>query len=209
MEIIGDAEGLVREVRELARRESGEIIAAAEAEAERLLAAAQEAADKEGAAFAAGALAEAERRRAMLLASVPAEAARLRAERIEAVLETVKAGALRRLEAEYGGAGSGAALAALAASAVAKMEGNSFVLTLGPAAAAALKGRAGDIERAAGKGALDLVFEEDAAIGDGVLVRDAAGRQFWDNTFRARLERLWPELRGSLMQSLEMTGEGQ
>jgi vacuolar-type H+-ATPase subunit E/Vma4 len=199
MEITGDTEGLLRAVRELARQESDAIISAAQAEAGKMLASAAEAAQRAGLARMEAALAEAARLRALLLASVPGEAARYRRARDEAVLDSIKSEAARRLAGEGGGVPClAAALAGLAARAVGAMEGTSFVLTLPSGGAAELRGLAGEIERQAGKGGLELVFEEDPAVTGGVVARDAEGRQFWDNSFTARLDRLWPELRGGL-----------
>lgn len=202
MEMIGNAEGLLRAVLEQARGESDAVASAAEAGAGEIVARAAEAARREGSDRLEAATAEAARSRALLLAAVPAEAARFRLARIEALLDSIKAGALRRLAEENNCAAAVAALAGLAAQAAASMEGSSFILTLAPAQAALLRGRTGEIERLAGKGGLHLVFEEDPSVNGGVKARDAAGRQFWDNTPRARLERLWPELRSGLAESL-------
>ncbi|MCX5791829.1 MAG: V-type ATP synthase subunit E [Elusimicrobia bacterium] len=206
MEITGDPEALAREVLQLARRESAKIISAAEDEAEELLAQAGEAARAAGRARLEAAQAEAGRRGAMLLASVSAEAARYRGARLEAALDRVKAEAARRLAA-CSGAPAAEALTALAAQAAGAMEGSSFIFTLAPADAAVVRGRAGEIERLAGKGRLELAFEEDPAVAGGVLARDPAGRQFWDNSFKARLGRFWPELRGAVAGNL--AGEGK
>ncbi len=199
MEIIGDPEGLVREIREKARRESEGIVEAAEAEAVKLLASAAAAATRARRETMAAALEEAERRREMLLASVPGEAARLRADKREALLEAVKAEALRLLPAGADKAGRGGVLAALAAQALEKMEGNKFIITLSPSDRAAAAGLGAELERRAGRGPLELTVEEDPGLNGGVVVRDAEGRLRWDNSFRGRLERFWPELRGLLL----------
>lgn len=195
MEIIGDPEGLVREIRELARRESAGIAAAAEEEARGILSAAEASAVKAGRELRAAALAGAEGRRQMLLASVPAEAGRLRSDRREALLDSIKVRAMLMLRA---GAGEPAVLAALAAEAAGRMEGKKFIVALAPADRAAAAGLGGEIERLAGGGTV-ITLEEDPGLDGGVVVRDAEGRQRWDNSFKARLERFWPELRGRLL----------
>lgn len=189
MEIIGDPEGLKREVLEAARREAAAITAAAGAEAERLLAAAAEEAALAAEEISTAAAAEAGRLRAAALASVPAEAARLRAARLEALLTEIKAAALALLAEEP----APGVCAALAAQALAGIGGDTFVITAPPGSG--LPGLAAEIERLAGLGPLKLEFEEDPGVGGGAAARSADGRRRWDNTFSARLERLWPEER--------------
>ena len=112
MEIIGDAEGLKREILEMARREGAGIISAAGDEAARILAAAGEEAAKAGAALLEAARVEAARRRAMLLASVPAETARLRGARLESLLGSIRTEAARLLPSEAAASGKAGLLAA-------------------------------------------------------------------------------------------------
>jgi len=199
MEISGDAEGLVREIREMARKESEGIVAAAEAEAERIVAEAETETLKARAEMLEAALAAADRRREMLLAAVPAEAGRLRSERLEALLDSIKAEAAGKLTSEAVRAGKRAILAALAAQAIGRMEGGGFTVALATADMDAAPGLPEEIARLAGRGALEISIEESPGLDGGVVVRDAEGRQHWDNSFKARLERFWPELRGRLM----------
>lgn len=192
MEEKENAEALVQEILAMARRDSAGIVAKAEAEAGGRLAAAAAEAEREGRAGLEAARAAAERRGQMLLAAVPLEAARLRAARLEALLSAVKGAALDKLAREpRGGA------AALAAEALKGMEGDSFELTL-PSGGGAGEALTAEIERLSGRKGLALKFLEDPALGGGVLARGAAGRQYWDNSFKARLERFWPELRSLL-----------
>ena len=199
MEISGDPEALVLEINAMARRESAGLIAAAEEEARGLLSAAGTAAAAARRKTLASAQAGAARRRETLLASVPGEAGRLRAERREAALEAIKAEALRLLPAEAAAAGKRAVLAALAAQAIGRMEGKKFMIDLAPGDKGEAAGLPAEIERRAGRGHLELLVGEDPGLDGGVLVRGAEGRQRWDNGFRARLERAWPELRGRLL----------
>ncbi|HAT73336.1 MAG TPA: hypothetical protein DCS63_11035 [Elusimicrobia bacterium] len=199
MEILGSAESLKRAILEKAGSESSAVMAAALSEAESILASARERASKDRAARLEAALAEGARRREMMMASVPLEAGRLRALRLEALLDAIKEEALARLKAEAGGAGGSAVAAGLAAQAVRVMEGNEFVITLGAGDVPKAAGLAAEIERLAGRGPLAVSFEEDPGLDGGVRVRDGGGRQYWDNSFRARLERSWPVLRGRLL----------
>lgn len=200
MEIIGDAAGLVREVLEMARRESGGIVAAAEGEAVKIISDAEAAAGKVRREMTGAALAGTARRREMMLAALPGEEGRLRLERREAVLESVRAEAVRLIRAGASGAGGPAILAALAARAVSRMEGKKFTVAVAPGVGVAAAGLPAEIERLAGRGPLEITVEEEAGLAGGVIVRDGEGRQYWDNSFAARLERFWPGLRGRLLR---------
>ena len=191
------AGALVKEILGLAGSESARIEAAAEAEAAALLRSAEEAAAREGRARVEAARAAAGRRAGMLLAAVPLETERLRSAGLEALLAAVKAAAGTVLAEEPSGGG---VAAALAAEALRGMEGESFVLAL-PAGTGG-EGLRAEIERRCGRGPLRLEFTEDKELAGGVIARDAAGRQYWDNSFKARLERRWPELRRRLAAGL-------
>ena len=197
MEIIGDADGLVREVLEMARRESAGIVAAAEAESGKIISEAEAAAGKVRREMAEAARAGAARRREMMLAALPGEEARLRLERQEALLDSIRTEAVKLIRAEAAGADKKNILAALAAGALGRMEGKKFTVAVPTGGGAA--GQAAEIERLAGRGPLELSIEEEAGLAGGVRMRDGEGRQYWDNSFAARLERLWPGLRGRLL----------
>jgi len=197
MEIIGDADGLVREVLEMARRESAGIVAAAEAESGKIISEAEAAAGKVRREMAEAARAGAARRREMMLAALPGEEARLRLERQEALLDSIRTEAVKLIRAEAAGADKKNILAALAAGALGRMEGKKFTVAVPTGGGAA--GLAAEIERLAGRGPLELSIEEEAGLAGGVRMRDGEGRQYWDNSFAARLERLWPGLRGRLL----------
>lgn len=202
MEIIGDAKGLVREVLEMARRESAGIVAAAAAEARRIISDAEAAAVKVRREMTEAALAGAARRREMMLAALPGEERRLRLERQEALLASVREEAAAMVLAEASGARKKSILAALAAQAVSRMEGKNFTVAV-PAGDGGAAGLPAEIERLAGRGPLELTIEEEAGLAGGVRVRDGEGRQYWDNSFAARLGRFWPGLRGRLLRAEE------
>ena len=205
MEIIGDAKGLVREVLEMARLESAGILAAAEAEAGKIISNAEAAAAKVRREMTEAALAGAARRREMMLSALPGEEGRLRLERREALLAAIREEAVEMIRAEGSGAGKKAILAALAAQAVSRMEGRIFTVAVAPGDGGAAAGLPAEIERLAGRGSLEITIEEGAGLSGGVIVRDGEGRQYWDNSFKGRLERFWPGLRGRLLRP----GEGK
>jgi len=199
MEKAGNAEALKEEILKIAGRESAGIIAAAAAEAENIVSSAGAAASQRWSAELEAAKKKAARSREMTISSVPAEAARLRAARTEQLLDSIKAEALAGLAAAAEGAGRKKVLAALAAQAVLSMEGEKFMIAVAPGDLAAAEGLAAEIERLAGRGKLELEIEGLPGLSGGAVVRDADGRQHWDNSFKARLERLWPDLRGRIL----------
>lgn len=178
-----------------AGRESDEILRRAQREAESLLAAATAEADKIHHEKLNAARAEAARRSELMLATVPVEAGRLRAARIEAVLENIHEAARRQLLSRHFDGRE--TVVALAADAVRRMPGTDFVLKLSTANHAAFGDQlAGEICRRTGRSPLKLAIAADPAVTDGgVMVRDADGLRIWDNRLLSRLERLWPELR--------------
>ena len=190
-----------------ARRDADETLRGAREEAGKLLAQAGAEAERERATRRAAAEAEAARRIELALATVPLEAERLRLGRIEAALETVRAEIRRRLLAREG-FDYAEALAAPAAEALRRMEGEAFAIGLAPADRAALgPAWAEEVAHRAGRGALRLSLEDDPSVSEGGLtIRDAAGRQLWDNRLPARLDRLWPELRRQLALQAKLTG---
>jgi len=209
MEIIGDVEGLKREILETARRESAEIISAAEAEADRILSSAKITVGRDRRELLDSVVAAAARRREMLLAAVPAEAGRQRSNQQEALLNFIRSEAEFRMPAEAADAGKAAILAALAAQPVSRMEGGKFIVGLGSSDMDAAAGLPAEIKRLAGRGQLEIIIEETPGLAGGVMVRDGEGRQYWDNSFKTRLERLWPELRVKLLDGERVKEEGK
>jgi len=179
-----------------ARRQAERTVRRAERDAEDALAQARKEADADRDSRLDAARREAERRRNLVLAAIPVEEARMRAQRIEEVLEAIRDEARRRL-AERGGEEYRRTLVRLAAEAVSIMAGEQFVLELGAADLKAVgNGLADDVRKTVGRQGLQItVAPEPADIETGVIVRDADGRQVVDNRLAARLERLWPALR--------------
>ena len=187
---------LCAEILAAARRESDEIIHRAQQEVEALLAKATAEADQARRERLEAARAEAARRQELILATVPVEAGRLRAARVEALLESVHAEVRRRLLA-HEGFDYRETVIALAAEAMKRMPGSAFVVKLSPADCAALgDGLTGEIARRVGRAPLDVTIASEPAAQDGsLIIQDVDGRLVWDNSLPTRLERLWPELR--------------
>jgi vacuolar-type H+-ATPase subunit E/Vma4 len=191
-----------------------EIIADAERQAERLVRKAQREAkilvdravgecDQQCQEKLEAAQAAAQRQRMLTLATVPVEIGRLRATRTEQELTALRDAVREQLSARAG-FDYRQCLLALAAEAMAQMEGEAFVLQLakgdvkehGPWLASTAPARAGRP---------DVTVTIDAtptSIRGGVIVRDLQGRQIWDNSFEARLYRLWPLLRHQMAEHL-------
>lgn len=198
MELIGDPEELRRAILADAAREAAALEEAAAREAAAITAAADKEAAAEGLALTEAARAEGAGRRGMLLASVDAEAARLRAARLEGLLEDVKKRALALALQKA----RGPALARLAAQAAAGVGGGAVVLSCPPGSG--LESFAAEIKKAAG--VTELNFEEDPGLGGGAAARSADGTRRWDNGLKSRLERLWPALRLELAAYLDGGG---
>jgi V/A-type H+-transporting ATPase subunit E len=190
-EILADAGRQADRIRRRAERDArdiaGQAVRQAEDERDRRLAEAR---------------AEADRRRRLTLATVPVEEGRLRLRRIEDVLEAIRDEAARRLRARDG-FDYREAVRRLAAEAVRGMQGTMFVLALAEADRQALgHDLAEAVRRRAGRDGLQVTLApQAAAIGGGVIVRDAEGRRQWDNSLAARLARLWPALRRRIAET--------
>ena len=199
-EILADAERQAQRTRRRAKRDADAALKEAQAEARKVRE--QRLADARD---------EACRARDLILARVGVEVARLRAARTEQVLREVRDGGQQRLAGREGFDYRGR-LAALASEAIGAMEGRRFVLELAAAdLEAGAEGLAEEVRRRVGRDDIEVTVSPDPAkIGAGVVVRDAEGRQVWDNSFEARLDRLWPELRLQIAKRLlAATGQGE
>lgn len=202
------AEILCGEILADARRQSEEIIRQARQEAEALLAKATADAAKLRQERLAQVRAEAARRKELILATVPVEAGRLRAARVEELLESVHNEVRRRLSARDG-FDYRESMATLAAEAIKQMHGNSFNVKLSAADRAAFGGGlTEDIVCRAGRSSLNITVSNDPTLtGGGPIIEDAEGRQVIDNRLLERLERLWPELRRQIAVQAGLVGE--
>jgi V/A-type H+-transporting ATPase subunit E len=182
-----------------AKRQAQRLIRKAEREAKAAVDKATAESQEERTGKLASAQTNADRKRTLITATVPVEIGRMRAGRVEqeltALCEQVRVRLQqRRLD------GYEDILVTLAAEALASMEGDSFLLelshkdreTLGDKLAAAAAARAGRPDITV------TVSTEPARIDSGVIVRDVEGRQVWDNSLEARLDRMWPLLRSQI-----------
>ena len=198
---------LCAEILAEARRESEDILSRAKTEAESILAAATAEAEKIRQEKREQAQAEAARRRELILATVAVEVGRLRAARVETLLESVREEIRRRLLARNFDARE--TIIALAAEAIRRMPGNDFALKISAADHAVFHdGLAGEIAQRLGRPPLNLTMAADPTMNDsGIIVQTADGFQFWDNRLFSRLERLWPELRRQIAVCASLVGE--
>lgn len=189
-------ERLREEILANARRESEDILRRAEEQADVLRSQAAAEADRGRQEQLDQARAEAARRKELILATVPVESGRLRAVRVETLLQSIREEVGRRLLAREG-FDYRDTLVGLATEAVSRMEGQAFVVRLSREDRARFgAGLAEEITRRVGRSPLSITLSDETEIlGGGLIVRDSEGRQVWDNRLAPRLERLWPELR--------------
>ena len=200
-----------------ARRQSERILKHGRDDAEETVAKARAAAAKEHQDLLQAAKAEAVRRRELALATVPVEAGRRRAARIEEILQSIREETRRRLLARVG-FDYREVLTALAAEAIGRMDGHRFVLELssadrrafGDAWVQEVGRRAAAGRPESGRANLEVrLAAEPADIQAGVRIRDVEGRQVWDNSLDARLERLWSAMRRQIAVETSLVGGGK
>ena len=155
--------------------------------------------------------AEALRQGELVLATVSIETGRLRAARVEALLESVREEACQRL-LDRKGFEYRETVIALASDAIGKMSGDEFVVRLSGADQTIFgEGLAGEIAQRVGRD-LSITVSYDLDIkGGGVVIEDAEARQVWDNSLTKRLERMWPEMRRQIARQANFipgTGAG-
>jgi vacuolar-type H+-ATPase subunit E/Vma4 len=178
-----------------ARRQSEEILQAAQQQAALLLAQAATEGQKAHEAILNDARAEASQKAESILATIPIETGRLRAARIESLLESVGDEVRRRLRA-HEGFDFRKTIATLAAAAARRMTGSRLLVKVAAGQGLRLEDLAIDIARQAGCSTETLIISEDPDLKDGgPIIASAAGNELWDNGLPARLSRLWPELR--------------
>jgi V/A-type H+-transporting ATPase subunit E len=188
------SEKLRTEILEEAKRRGEEIIKQARQDAEALLARAAEEAERLREDMRNQADAEAERRSAFILATVPVEAGKIHAARIEELLDTIHEEASRRL-VEREGFDYSKAMIVLVSQAILQMAGDAFVVKLSEADKALLGENFVEevVKRAGRQVKITCSLEQDTM--GGVIIEDEDARQVWDNRLLRRLERMWPELR--------------
>jgi len=188
-------EVLREEILAAARREGEEIVSRARQDAEVFLTSAVAEADRIRQEQLDQARAEAARQSELILATVTVETGRLRAARVEALLESVYEEACQRLVAREGFEYLETVIG-LASHAISQMAGDGFVVKLSEADQTILgDGLAEEIAHRVGRPVGIAISYEPGITEGGVIVEDTEARQMWDNRLVKRLERLWPELR--------------
>ena len=132
----------------------------------------------------------------LVLAGLPVETGRMRANRIEALLQSIRDEALKRLDSREG-PGYCQALVNLAAEAIRNMAGTRFSITVSEVDRSLLgEGEVKKIRQLAGRPDLELEVIGDSKSRDaGLVVQGGDREEYWDNRFSKRLERQWPTLR--------------
>jgi vacuolar-type H+-ATPase subunit E/Vma4 len=188
-------EVLREEILAAARREGEEIVSRARQDAEVFLTSAVGEADRIRQERLDQARAEAARQSELILATVTVETGRLRAARVEALLESVYEEAFQRLVAREGFEYLETVIG-LASHAISQMAGVGFVVKLSEADQTILgDGLTEEIAHRVGRPVSITISYEPGITEGGVIVEDTEARQVWDNRLVKRLERLWPELR--------------
>jgi vacuolar-type H+-ATPase subunit E/Vma4 len=188
-------EVLREEILAAARREGEEIVSRARQDAEVFLTSTVAEADRIRQERLDQARSEAARQSELILATVTVETGRLRAARVEALLESVYEEARQRLVAREGFEYLETVIG-LASHAISQMAGVDFVVKLSEADQTILgDGLAEEIAHRVGRPVNITIFYEPGITESGVIVEDTEARQVWDNRLVKRLERLWPELR--------------
>jgi vacuolar-type H+-ATPase subunit E/Vma4 len=171
-----------------ARRQADAIIARARQQAAATLEQATAEIEQAGQERLKVAQVEAARKTEAIQASVSVAAGRLRAARVESILQSVYDAARGRLVARQGYDYT-ETLVALVTEAARHMGNAGLVVRLSPADRAAVAEQLGQ-----------FTLVEDPSLTDGgAVVLDADGRRVWDNRLIARLDRLWPELRRQIV----------
>ncbi len=200
-------DALCAEILAEARQEAEQLLGHARQEADALLTQARLEAERLRQQRLAAARSEAARRREVILATVPVEAGRERSAAIEALLQRIREQARQQLAAR-GQFDYHASLITLAAEAISRMTGDTFIVRLPAAERITMAdGLAEAIINRVGRSPLSITVLDDPAVSDGgLVVQDAEGRQFCDEHLEARLERLWPELRREIALRIALVG---
>jgi vacuolar-type H+-ATPase subunit E/Vma4 len=179
-----------------ARRQADEILRRGKADADAILVKARADAEKERQDKVAFATSEARRLHELGLARLPVDISRLRSARMESLLTAIRDDVTNRLASRQG-FDYREAVITLAAEAMKAMDSTRFVLQLSEEDRRTLgDGWLEEVRRRADRPNLELTLAaEPAKTQGGLVVRDADGRQFFDNSLQGRLARLWPAAR--------------
>jgi vacuolar-type H+-ATPase subunit E/Vma4 len=198
------SEALCNEILAGAGRERDEIVQRATRDSDDLLKKAHAGADSARQKRIEEARAEGNRLKDITLASASVEARRLRLERIETLLDSVREDVIKKLSALRSDGDYSDIIVDLAASAIEGMAGNDFTVRLSEEERSVLGTDIGRrIAEKAGcpDGNVKVLFEP-TSHGGGPVIEDATGTQVWDNRFPVRLERLWPQFRRLIAEKM-------
>lgn len=190
-----DGVSLCLDILKEAHAEAERLIDHARQDAEALLATTRATGEKAGQEQLAEARQECAHRKEKMRASLPVDCERLRAACIETLLEVIHDDIRNRLLRKEG-FDYRETLAALAATAIDRMEGTDFEVIVSAGDNDVGATLEASIRQHTKKSGLEIRVVPDPAIQEsGLIIRDRAGRQLWDNRLTARLDRFWPELR--------------
>lgn len=198
------SEALCKEILASAGREREDIVQCAMRDAEELLRTANAGADNARQKRIDEARVEGERLKDITLASASVEVRRLRLERIEALLDSIRVDVRKILSGLRNDGNYRDIIVDLAVSAIRGMTGDDFTIRL-PEEDRDILG--GDIALliASKTGRPDdriNITYEPMPPGEGPVVQDAQGAQIWDNRLTARFDRLWPQFRRLIAEKI-------
>ncbi len=201
---------LRQEISDDARRQCDDMISCARRDAEALLGREGSAAIEARLKRLEEARSEGARRRDLTLAAVFVETRRLYLARIEVLLGSIREEAAKHLAARNG-FDLRESVINLASEAVRGMTGDEFVVRLAEGSRPMLGGALEEeIASRAGRPGVKITVSWDARMSeDGPIVTDAAEKQVWDNRYRARLERLWPQIRRAIAAEMLPAAAGE
>ncbi|NLT24214.1 MAG: hypothetical protein GXX82_14335 [Syntrophorhabdus sp.] len=201
---------LRQEIGDDARRLCDDILSCARRDAEALLGREGSAAIEDRLKRLEEARSEGARRRDLTLAAVFVETRRLYLARIETLLGSIREEAQKHLAARNG-FDLRESVINLASEAVRGMSGDEFVVRLAEGSRPVLGGALEEeiASRSGRPGVKISVFWDPRMSDDGPIVTDAAENQVWDNRYRARLERLWPQIRRAIASDVFPAGTGE
>lgn len=190
-EILGDARKKAEEIINNAKREAEAILINAQVQAEKIK---QETID--------AAYKEAERKSELILATIPVETTRFKAEHIEFILNSIYEEAYKRLQ-NIEGIDYGEVLINLAVDAINRMAGNIFNIKISWSNLNLdIDFLIQEITNRVNRPVTINTSEEVNITGSGIIIEDNEGRQVWDNRLTERLKRLWPAIRRKIAVDL-------
>ncbi len=208
-----EGKGLEQEILSDARRRADRALQHAKREADRIIGEAQEVARQEHEKLMEGVRHRIAREERMQEARLDQELHRLRRQAFEEVVARVRAQADSELGELADSEDGRAMLVRLAASAVAPMRGHSFTLVLRPDDRERWGDRLAEDVRSTVASELDRqvsvqVADEELTARGGLLVRGDGTRELVDQTFEARMGRLWEDIRGQVADMLSHVWDG-